>query len=555
MKKNNGKIVSLALAVLMIFSLFTSCGADTRSNDIVVLFTNDVHCGIEENIGYAGLAAYKKEMESVHKYVTLVDCGDAIQGDFIGTVSDGEYIIDIMNELDYELAVIGNHEFDYGMERLSHLIDKAEAEYLACNITYSGNKENLLDDVKPYEIVEYGRKEIAFIGVATPESRAKSTPSYFMENGEFVYGFTSENQGEALYDCVQNYIDECRKNGADYVVILSHLGDAAESSPYTSIDLIENTTGVDVLLDGHAHSVIASKIVKNEKGEDVVLSSTGTKLANIGKLVITKDGDVSTELISEYTEKDPQMTAYLETIKENYEKEMNAVIATSDITLSCTAESGVRLVRNRETAIGNFVADAYRTIGNADIGIVNGGGIRADIPAGAITYADMLAVHPFGNTLCVVKATGAEILDLLETACRYTQAEYEKDGNAVGENGGFQQVSGLKFTIDTSIESGVVLDENGTMVSIIGERRVKDVYVLNENNEYVPIDENAVYTVASHNYLLRDGGDSYTGFTDNEFIIEEGIADYQILTTYITDDLNGNLGSLYSETEGRITIK
>lgn len=537
-----------ALAVLKI-------AAGIKSDDIIVLFTNDVHCGIEDNIGYAGLAAYKKSMESDHKYVELVDCGDAIQGDFIGTVSDGKYIVDIMNELDYRFAVPGNHEFDYGMKQLSALIDKSEAQYLGCNISYTGSNEDLLADVKPYEIVEYGNTKVAFIGVATPESYTKSTPTYFMENGEFVYQFAQGDDGQVLYDCVQYYVDECKEAGAEYVVVLSHLGDAAESSPYTSVELINETDGIDVVLDGHAHSVIESRTEKNENGEDVLLSSTGTKLANIGKLTIETDGDIKTELISDYTEKDPDINEYIESIESKYETEMNAVIATSDIALSCYTPDGIRLVRNRETTIGNLCADAYRIIGNADIGVVNGGGIRADIPEGNITYADMLSVHPFGNTLCVVEATGREILDLLETACMYTKAEISENGNAVGEKGGFMQVSGLKFTIDTSVPTSVVLDEMDNFVSVEGERRVKDVMVLDENNEYVPIDPEGIYTLASHNYLLKEGGDSYTKFMDNEFIISEGVSDYQILTQYITEVLEGNLGSRYSEIEGRIVVK
>ena len=521
----------------------------------MILFTNDMHCGIEDNLGFAGLAAYKKDMEAAHRYVTLVDCGDAIQGDFIGTVSDGEYIVNLMNEVGYDFAVAGNHEFDYGMDQLSSLLARSEAQYLAANITYSGSGTNALAGSKPYEIVKYGRTKVAFIGVSTPESTLKSTPSYFMENGEFVYDFAGGGDGENLYDLVQGYVDECRQKGADHVVLLAHLGDTEESSPYTSVELIGSTTGIDAVLDGHAHSVIPSKTVQNENGEEVLLSSTGTKLANIGKLTIEADGDLSTELISDYSKKDGEIAAYIQSIQADFENEKNAVIATSNIALSCSSPSGARLVRNREIPIGNLIADAYRAVGGADIGVVNGGGIRADIPEGDITYADMLAVHPYGNTLCVVKATGQEILDLLETACRFTKAVAEENGAAVGENGGFMQVSGIKFTVDTSIEPSVVTDENENFVSVSGERRVKDVFVLNANGEYVPLDPNAVYTVASHNYLLRSGGDGYTKFTDNEYIIEEGILDYQVLTTYITEHLNGQLGEYYSDVQGRIVIK
>lgn len=545
----------LIMALVLLVALTGCTGRNTRSDEIAVLYTNDVHCGIEENIGYAGLSAYKKAAEETYKYVTLVDCGDAVQGDFIGTVSGGAYIVDIMNQLDYRFAVPGNHEFDYGMEQLSALVGKAEAQYLGCNITYSGSGENLLSGIKPYEIVEYGGTKVAFIGVATPESHTKSTPTYFMENGEYVYNFEQGNDGQSLYDCVQGYVDECEEQGADYVILLAHLGDTEESSPYTSVELIQATEGIDAVLDGHAHSVISGRNVENKAGEAVLLSSTGTKLANIGKLVIRRDGSISTELISGYSAQDAECVETIETIKAQYETEMNEVIATSDIALSCTDAEGVRLVRNRETAIGDLCADAYRIIGEADIGVVNGGGIRADIPEGDITYANMLAVHPFGNTLCVVKATGQEILDLLETACMYTEAESSKDGNAVGENGGFMQVSGLKFTIDTSVASSVVLDEQENFVAAEGERRVKDVQVLNDNGEYVPIEADTVYTLASHNYMLKDGGDGYTKFMDNEFLISEGISDYQVLTQYMTEVLEGKLGETYSAPQGRITVK
>lgn len=523
--------------------------------EIAILYTNDVHCGIEDNIGYAGLAAYKNDAEEDYEYVALADCGDAIQGDFVGTVSKGEYIVDIMNELEYDFAVLGNHEFDYGMEQLSYLIDKSNAQYLGCNIDYSGKGENLLSAVKPYEIAEYGDTKVAFIGVSTPESHTKSTPTYFMEDGEFVYNFVQGNDGYNLYECVQEYVDECEELGADYVIVLSHLGDAEESSPYTSVELIEATDGIDAVLDGHAHSVIESRVVDNINGEDVLLSSTGTKLENIGKLVICEDGTITTELVSGYAEKDAGCEKFIEGIKAKYAEEMNKVVATSDIALSCKTEDGIRLVRNRETTIGNLCADAYRAIGGADIGVVNGGGIRADLPKGDITYANMLAVHPFGNTLCVVKTTGQEIIDLLETACMYTKSEFAENGNAVGEKGGFMQVSGLRFTIDTSVSSSVELDENENFVSVKGERRVKDIMVLDEKGEYVPIDPEKVYTLASHNYLLKDGGDSYTKFMDNEFIISEGISDYQVLTEYITKILNGNLSEKYAETEGRIVVK
>ena len=524
-------------------------------DDIVVLYTSDVHCGIDENMGYAGLVSYKEWVEEKTPYVTLVDCGDAVQGEVIGTVSNGEYLIDIMNEVGYELAVLGNHEFDYGMEQTGDLIEQANAQYLGCNISYTGEGDNELADVKPYEIIDYGDTSIAFIGVSTPYSVTSSTPTYFMdENGEYIYEFAAGEGGSVLFECIQKNVDECREAGADYVVLLTHLGDADEFSPYSSIDVIGATTGVDVVLDGHAHSEISCRVEKNKDGDEVLLSAVGTKLTNIGQLVITADGHITTGLVDFYTEKDDAITEVIEDIKASYEAEMGKVVAHSDIALSCSDSEGIRRVRNRETTIGNMCADAYRAMAGTDIAFVNGGGIRDDLPEGDITYADIIAVHPFGNTLCVIEVTGQEIMDFLEHVNQFVQTEAAADGLAVGEDGSFQQVSGLKFTVDTSIPSSVVLDENGMFVSIEGDRRVKDIMIMNDSGEYEPIVADKTYTMASHNYLIKEGGSGTDMFTDNVLLIDEGMIDYEILINYITENLNGEMSALYSETEGRIVI-
>ena len=555
MKQKTIKRISLLLALFMLITLFTACGKkDTdKSQDIVILYTNDAHCGIDENIGYAGLASYKKSVKQKNEYVTLVDCGDALQGELIGTVSKGEYPVDIMNNVGYDFAIPGNHEFDYGMDRFSELMQKSNTQYLGCNIAYSGNSENKLSDIKPYEIKEYGKTKVAFIGVLTPENIAKSTPSYFQENGEFVYGFNGDS-GASLYAQVQKYIDECNGKGADYVVILSHLGDEKESSPFTSTELIENTTGIDVVLDGHSHRTISSKIMQDKNSDKVIMSSTGTKLNAIGQLVITESGYISTGLISDYSEKDNETEGFISNIKTSYEADMNRIVASSDIVLSGYDANGIRLVRNRETTIGNFCADAYRAVSGADIALVNGGGIRADLKAGDISYADIIAVHPFGNMLCVVKATGQEILDCLEMATRFTTAEIAENGNAKGEDGGFQQVSGIKYTIDTSIPSSVSLDENGMFVSVANTRRVSNVQVL-QNGEYVSLELNKTYTVASSNYMIKKSGGGFNMFNDNELVIDEGMLDNQVLISYITKYLQGKLGEQYLKTEDRITVK
>ena len=540
----------MAIALIGVTMLFAQGAAEAleAQKDIVVLYTNDVHCAIDSNIGYAGLAKYKAEMEK-DNFVVLVDAGDAIQGDTIGTVSKGEYLVDIMNEVGYDFCVLGNHEFDYGTDVLASLLKKADAQYLNATIEYTGNGNNLLKDTVPYVIERFGFLDVAFIGVSTPESITKSTPRYFMEDGQFVYDFAA---GEDLYAAVQGYVDEVREKGADVVVVISHLGVEEGSEPNRATDLIANTTGIDALIDGHSHTTEPSMLVADKSGRKVLYTQTGTKLNNIGKLTISKDGSVKAELVAE-AEKDEAVTAFIEDIKAQYESLVNTVVAHTEVELSITDENGVRAVRNRETAIGDLCADAYRAVADTDIAFVNGGGIRATIKKGDITTANMISVHPYGNALCSCYATGAEILDALELSVVNTAATAASDGKAVGESGGFLQVSGIKFTIDTSIPSSVKKDDKGLFVAVEGERRVKDVFV-EENGEWVPIDPEKTYTVACHNYLLQDMGDGYTMFTDNVYILDKVLIDNQVIINYICDFLGGNVGSEYAEPQGRITV-
>ncbi len=557
MSKPIFKRLSHVCIFVFCFAFVWLTGCQTQKpigSDVVILYTNDVHCSIDEGIGYAGLLSYKEKMLEQTKYVALVDCGDAIQGELLGTVSQGEYIIDLMNETGYDYAVLGNHEFDYGMEQLRYLMESAAFPYLGCNISYTGSGENLLDTVEPYALKEYGEITVAFIGVSTPYSITTSTPKYFMdENGNLVYDFYN-NSAESFYSCVQGYVDECVEAGADYVILLTHLGDGEEFSPYSSVELIANTTDVDVVLDGHSHSVISSAVVENQDGGEVLLSSTGTGLTNIGQLVITQNGVISTGLISSYGNRNAEMEEYVLDIKKSYEEEMKEVLAVSDTYLSCSDENGVRLVRNRETTIGNFCADAYRFVSGADIAFIQGGGIRADLPKGDITYADLLAVHPWANTLCMVEASGKEILDALEFGSRFVEAEYAFGQDALGENGGFLQVSGLRFCIDTKVDSTVETDENELFASVAGAYRVSEVEVQNADGSYSPLNPEETYTLASTNYIIKDCGDGYNMFADNALLIDEGMTDYQMLATYIQKSLNGNLFA-YSDIEGRITVK
>lgn len=551
----NKRLSLLSLISIGIIFLFISLNKNTTINapeKIIILHTNDVHCqidqkknknGIVTNIGYAGVLAYKKEMENLHgvNNVTLVDAGDAIQGGPIGTLSKGEYIVDIMNYIGYDIACPGNHEFDYGMENFLKLsAETSKANYICCNFRdLEGNPI-----LSPYTLIKYGDLTIAYLGINTPEFFTKSSPIYFQdENGNYIYDFAQGEKGQTLYKTVQKYVDEAIKEGANYVVAIGHLGDEGASEYWSSKALIKNTYGIDIFIDGHSHEVY-SEILKNKKGKNVLLAQTGTKLQNLGKITInTKNKKITSEFISNYKAQDEDAFNYIEGIKNKFSDVLQEVVAKSSVTLTTLDPiTHKRAIRNSETNLGDFCADAYRTMVGADIAFINGGGIRADIEEGDITYEEIINVHPFGNEICMIETTGQDILDALEVgACEYPI-----------ENGGFLQVSGLSYTIDPSIPSSVVFNERGQFVKVGGKYRVTEVMVEDE-----PLVLNKTYTLASHNYMIKNGGDGYTMFMDDKMIKDSVVIDNGALINYITENLSGVIGDEYKNPKGsgRIIIK
>lgn len=528
------RILALMLVLIMVLAGCGTGNSTPAAKDIVILYTNDAHCGIEDGMGYQGLSAAKRALLAAGNKVLLVDNGDAVQGDTIGTLSKGEYIIDIMNKLGYDVATPGNHEFDYGMDQFNKLVEKADFDYISCNfVDKDGNPV-----LKPYVIKEADGVKIAFVGISTPKTITTSTPTYFQDgNGNYIYGFMQDDTGEKLYAAVQSAVDAARKEGAKYVIAMAHLGIETDCQPWTSSDVIVNTSGIDVVLDGHSHSTIAGDIVKNKEGKDVILTSTGTKLANIGCLTITADGKLSTALIN-----DDGMSDTIAEIKSGYEEIVNTVVASTKVELTVNDPvSGERMVRRQETNLGDLCADAYRAMSGADIAVVNGGGIRVSIPAGDITYGQIIAVHPFGNEMCVVEATGQQILDALEMGAR----------NAPGECGGFLQVSGMSYEIDLNVEPTVEVNADGMFTGVSGEYRVKNVKVGDE-----PLDLAKTYTLASHNYMLKSAGDGMAMFQGCTLLQDSVMIDNQVLINYIVDVLGGVVGEDYADPygQGRITV-
>lgn len=543
MKLHKGLLSALLSVSLSLALAGPALAAEPGENDIVILHTNDVHCGIEDGLTYAGVSAYAKEMEAQYgaDRVTLVDAGDAVQGGPIGTLTQGEYLVDIMNQVGYDIFTPGNHEFDYQIPRLLELTELLDAQTISSNFVDLTTGESVF---QPYTVLDYGDVQVGYVGITTPESFTKSTPAYFQdENGNYIYGFCEGNNGQDLYDNVQASVDAARADGADYVVAVAHLGIEETSAPWRSTDVIANTTGIDVMIDGHSHSTIDGQQVANEEGEMVLLNQTGTKLSAVGKIVIDPDtGDITAELVTDYAVRDADTQAFVDGINAEFADVLNQVVAHSDVSLTTVdPTSGERIIRNLETNLGDLCADAYRTVLEADVGLVNGGGIRADIPAGDVTYGQIINVHPYSNQATSVRATGQQLLDALEMGAR----------NNPGESGGFLQVSGMTYTIDTTIPSGVVTDDKGNFVRVDGEYRVKDVTVNGE-----PLDVNKTYVVASHDYMLLDGGDGMVMFQGDEVVKDRVMPDNQVLIQYIRDSLGGSVGADYAEPygQGRITV-
>ncbi len=523
-----------------------------KNGDVIILFTSDIHCGVDQGFGLAGVEQVRETYESQGYTVLLVDDGDAVQGESIGTVSKGESIIQLMNDMKYDVAIPGNHEFDYGMERFLELTEMADFPYISCNFRHEG--EPVFD---PYIIKEAAGIRIAFVGVTTPETITSSSPKYFQDgNGNFIYDFCQDETGQGVYDAVQKAVDDARAEGVDYVYIMGHMGLEEDCRPWTYAEVIENTNGIDVFLDGHSHDT-EQVVMKNKDGEDVVRSACGTKLNCIGYSHISKDkGIVETNILSWPNKVSAPdvlgikngMEDRVSEVMESFGEQLSEVVAASDVFLTINDpekkdESGnpIRMIRRAETNMGDFCADVLRNTFGTDIAVVNGGGIRANIDKGDITFGNIIDVFPFNNETCVIEVTGQQILDALEWGARVNPEE----------TGGFLQVSGMSYEVDLSVESGCKTDTNNMCAGIEGERRVKNVKVGDE-----PIDPEKKYTIAGIVYTLLNNGDGYTAFDGAEVVEKGDKLDNQILIDYIIETLGGRIGEEYADPygQGRITI-
>ena len=539
MRKNwkQGFLACLTVGLTLAAPLFT-WAAD---KEIVILHTNDMHCGINDNLGLATVAQMKKDALQETPYVALVDAGDALQGAPIGKLSRGEAVVRMMNAAGYDFAIPGNHEFDYGMERFWQLNKKLKSGYYSANFEDLRTKKLALP---AYKMLQFGDTKVAFVGATTPGTLISSTPAFFQDGkGNYLYGFNEDETGRKLYKALQKSINAARENGADYVFIVGHLGINGSIEYWNSENVAANTRGVDAIIDGHSHERIQGKYVKNYLGKDVLIAQTGTKLKTVGRLVISTDGKITSELLKQDIGDDKKVQKIISREIAKYEPLLKQPVGEALLQLrSNDPQTGERLVRNSECSLANFVTDAFKAVLNCDVVMVNGGSIRNEIKTGVVTYNDLLEAFPFGNMCAVIEASGQQILDALEMGASHYPEEF----------GGFYQVAGMEYTINKSVPSTVILDEKGNFSRVGGLYRVSDVRIGGQ-----PLDINKKYTVGGITYVLKDGGDGNVMFKGCKLLKDGEISDVDAIMEYIQKQLDGKIGEQYNNPygDGRIRIK
>ena len=504
-------------------------------SDVTILYTNDVHTYIDKQspkLTYAAIADLKQSYQNAGKDVLLVDAGDHVQGTAYGSMDEGASIIKLMNAAGYDVATPGNHEFDYGMDRAKAIMKEADFPYLSCNWVDLRTTLRVLPSVKVF--VRGGRR-IAFVGVTTPETFTKSTPAYFMDKAQrkYIYDIQGGEDGKKLYDAVQKAIDKA-KLLADVVIGLGHLGVDPSSSPWTSEEVIAHTSGFDAFIDGHSHTVMENKQVQDASGKAVTLTQTGSYFANVGEMTIAADGTITTKLIPTHEGMDAGIAAMQTSWVNTVDDMLGEKIAVGDSDFYVTdPATGKRRIRSAETNLGDFVADGIYAYFNeveklhCDLAIMNGGGIRADVPAGDWTFKTCKQVSPFGNVACLMSVTGKQIQDALEFAARFA-------GEGGKENGGFLQVAGATYEIHTNIPNTVQTDEKNVWIgSATGTPRVQNVKIYDKaSGSYLPLDPGATYALAGMNYTLRNLGDGFAMFDGAELIKDYVSEDYLVMSTY-----------------------
>ena len=539
------KVLALLLSVVMTLTLLVSSAWADEPKPLdgktVILHTNDVHGSIEL---YAKVAAMKGDYEARGAQVILADAGDYSQGTVYVSVNKGKDAVTMMNAAGYDVATIGNHEFDYGYAQLKSNLDSAAFKVVCANVLQDGSP--VFD---AYTMINKGGVQVAFVGLETPEAQTKANPA-------LIQGLTFL-AGDEMYAAVQDQVNAARTAGADIVIVLAHLGVDSSSEPNTSYDLYKKVNGIDFIIDGHSHTVMT----KGPEGEPI--QSTGTALNNIGVITIdnatkkiesnelipiwhTEEVDGKEVPVYDYTKSDETVANAAKDIIDPIDADYDQKFAESAVDLNGAKAPGNR---TEETNLGDLITDAMMwaiktkapgvDMNNA-VAITNGGGIRAAIAKGDITKKDVNTVLPFGNTLAVVYVKGSELLEALEVSTYCTPKSL----------GGFPQFAGMEVELNTACE----YDANDTTYpgsTYFGPKSINRITIKTVNGK--AFDKDATYAVITNNFLAA-GGDTYYAFAAAQTQFDTGLPLDEILMEYITVELNGVVTDKYAAPQGRLTI-
>ncbi|MFF2092902.1 5'-nucleotidase C-terminal domain-containing protein [Paenibacillus sp. NPDC058174] len=503
----------LGSALLAVSLIAVSTGTVTAAESattaagkhITLLHTNDMHARAVENtsgeMGFAKLSGIIDSYRAANPNTLLLDGGDAVHGTTFATLVTGESVVKVMNKMGYDAAVPGNHEYNYGYERLLELENEMTYPLLSANTRVTKDQTLLY---KPYVIKEVDGVRIGIFGLTTPETAYKTHPNN-------VKGLSFTNPVKEAQAIVGELKDK-----TDIIVALGHIGQDAASED-TSLKLLKEVSGIDVFIDGHSHTVLKDGLVA---GNGTLLASAGeyTKYLGVVDLwfdngkVVKKQAALIDQKQAAAIKPNAEVTALVADIQKSQEAILTQEVGKAAVKLEGTRE----LVRASETNLGNLIADAIRDAAGADIGLTNGGGIRASINEGIITKGDVITVLPFGNQIVTLKVSGADLKAALENGV----SDYPNP------KGAFPQVSGIAFKIDAAKPAG---------------ERVHSVTVGGK-----PLDGKKQYVIATNDFMAA-GGDEYVMFSSYPQAGMYGSLD-EALIAYI-EKLDGVL----PKAEGRIT--
>ena len=511
----------LVLSLLSILALLVTSVAIAQDEDdsfnLTILHTNDTHSHHEPdgdgNGGVARQATVQQQIAEEVENMVLLDAGDRFAGTLFYTQYLGQDNVEIMNALGYDAMVLGNHEFDNGSQVLADFVAGVDFPVLAANIDFSNSAELADSGIQASTVLDVNGTSVGVIGIDTAD-----TPELASVGDGVIF---TDEYVEVVNAQAASLMDE----GVNIIILLTHVGIG------TDLAMLESFENVDVVIGGHSHTLMGNRwadaereypiIVESPLGEPTVYVQAGEHNQYLGRLDLTfsgglmVDGEGDTIFLSRYITPDPDLQSIVSDLAGPIEElRQRSIGATTDVTLV-----GDRTVcRVEECILGNIIADALRWETGADIAMMNGGGIRADIPAGEITLGEVLTVHPFGNLVSTFDLSGADIVEALENSVSRIQLTEDGQIQRGGASGRFMQVSGLRFTYNPEAEPG---------------NRVTSVEVEQEDGSFAPIDPDATYSMATNNFV-RGGGDGYTVFAEDALdAYDFGRLDYEVTADYL----------------------